>query len=384
MCGCELERRALVALTLVSYSRSNMNALRSLCFGSLGIFACAIACGGSDAGSSSEASGGASASAGTSGAGIGTAGALSASGGRLGTSGAAGTAGAAANAGSSSGGSFASGGDGANGGSANGGDDAGGAAQSGGQGGASAGSAGSAQGGAAGASSGLDPTKTPGKNFDLSHFQLQLPIADGTNVKTITSAQLATYTSDYFYTATDGAMTFWCPVTGAHTANTEYPRSELRETAVGGDWQISGKHSLTARFKVTKTPPGNKGMIIGQVHGNKTDGTAEVLKLEWMTSNAIIASVEENNSPATQQNLPLGNYTLGSEYTYLIQLENSTLTVTIQDDQGGSKSITSPYTAASWKEDTYYFKLGDYVQVNTGADTDGGRVSFYSFTITHG
>ena len=29
--------------------------------------------------------------------------------------------------------------------------------------------------------------------------------------------------------APDGAMTFWCPVTGAHTMNTHYPRTELRE-----------------------------------------------------------------------------------------------------------------------------------------------------------
>ena len=42
------------------------------------------------------------------------------------------------------------------------------------------------------------------------------------------------------------------------------------------------------------------------------------------------------------------------------------------------------YSAASWSKDSYYFKLGDYVQLNTGAATNGGRVSFYSFAIKHG
>lgn len=365
-----------------------MNALRSRLFGSIGIFACAAACGGSDAGSGAEASGGQVAATGGATGGGGAASAGASSGGAVASSGGSAGAGGAAQGGggqssAGQGGGSVGGGGSAQGGAAQGGAPQGGAPQGGSaEGGAAQG--GAAQGGSGGSSTGLDPAKTPGKNFDLSHFQLQLPIADGANVKTISSAALATYTSDYFYTAPDGAMTFWCPVTGAHTAHTEYPRSELRETAVGGDWQITGKHSLVARFKVTKTPPGSKGMIIGQVHGNKTDGTSEVLKLEWMSSNAIVASVEKDTDPSAQQNIPLGNYTLGSEYTYAIELANSTLKVTITDAQGTSKSITSPYTAASWKEDTYYFKLGDYVQVNTGADADGGRISFYSFTITHG
>ena len=355
-----------------------------MCFGSLGIFACAIACGGSD-GSADMSSSGAAANAGSSSAGSGSAGGPAASGGHTSTSGGSVSVGGSSvnSAGNSGGGATSVAGATSSAGADAGG--LGGAAQAGaaGVGGAQGGSGGAQQGGAAGSGTGLDPTKVPGKNFDLSHFQLQLPIADGDSVKQISASALATYTSEYFYTDTDGAMTFWCPVTGAHTPNTHYPRTELRETAVGGDWQITGKHSLIAKFKVTKSPS-SKGTIIGQIHGNATDGTAEVLKLEWLSTNQIVASVEDNNDPATQVNKTIGSYTLGSEYTYSIQLENSNLTVTITDGQGGSKSVTSPYTAASWKNDSYYFKLGDYVQLNTGADTDGGRVSFYSFTITHG
>src|SRR5882724_9988709 len=83
--------------------------------------------------------------------------------------------------------------------------------------------AGASQGGAAGvgqagsggmSGSGLDPAAPPGKNFDLSHFALQLPVSNGSGgVEQISN--LATYASQYFYSGTDGALVFWCPVTGA-------------------------------------------------------------------------------------------------------------------------------------------------------------------------
>jgi Alginate lyase len=231
-----------------------------------------------------------------------------------------------------------------------------------------------------GGAAGLDPTQPPGVNFDLSRFTLQLPLADGDSVQQI--KDLSVYTSDYFYTAPDGAMAFWCPVTGATTPNSHYPRTELRENAIGGDWAISGTHSMTASFKVTKTPS-SKGTIIGQVHGNAVDGTGEILKLEWTSANEIIASVEDNNN-ANQSDKGLGTYPLNALLSYTIKLENSQLTVSVSDAKGATKTVTSSYTASRWTKDSYYFKLGDYVQLNTGASTDGGRVSFYSFAITHG
>src|SRR5258706_13242013 len=138
-------------------------------------------------------------------------------------------------------------------------------------------------------------------------------------------------------------MTFWCPVTGPPTPNTHYTRTEVRELATGGDWSISGTHSLTAKFKVTQTPP-SKGTIIGQIHGNATGGTAEILKLEWTTQNTIVASVEDDNNPATQIDKTIGSYALGDQISYAIKLQNSTLQVTITDSNGESKSVSSPYT----------------------------------------
>ena len=67
----------------------------------------------------------------------------------------------------------------------------------------------------------------PSDNFDLSHWSLTLP-DQGASV--ITPAQLtAGFTNSWFYSGADGAMVFWCPVTGGTTSASDYPRSELRE-----------------------------------------------------------------------------------------------------------------------------------------------------------
>ncbi len=246
---------------------------------------------------------------------------------------------------------------------------------------ASAGSAGreSTAGAAGAADVGLSPERVPGENFDLTHWALQLPVASGNSVEQI--KDLSSYTSVYFFSGPDGAMTFWCPVTGATTPNTHYPRTELRELPVGGDWDITGHHRLTAQLKMLQNPP-SKGTVIGQIHGNATGGTSEVLKLEWMSDNQLVASVEANDDPAKQLNHTLGTYKLGELLSYTAELQDSMLTVSVTND-AGTQSYTTPYTAGSWQSDKYYFKLGAYVQLDSGTDQQGGRVAFYAVAVEH-
>src|SRR5437867_13232120 len=105
----------------------------------------------------------------------------------------------------------------------------------------------------------LDPTKPPSGNFDLTHWKLTLPV-DSSGVTNgdaaeIQVSQLSTGYSNalYFYTAPDGAMVFWAPVTGATTSGSTYPRSELREMINPGsssvNWSGYGTHLLDARCK---------------------------------------------------------------------------------------------------------------------------------------
>jgi hypothetical protein len=220
----------------------------------------------------------------------------------------------------------------------------------------------------------LDPSKPPGTNFNLSIWTLQTPVASGSSVVQIKPADLmAGYTSQWLSTAEDGAMSFWCPVTGATTSsNTHYPRSELRETWPDGDWPLAGHHRLDAVCRVMQVPD-NGRIIIGQIHGH-VDGS-EIIKLYW-DNGKLSAAVEPNRSSET--GLALGSAKIGDTIAYSLEMQDGKLKVAAD-----GKSVAYDYTASTWKTDTYYFKAGAYVQDDTGPSSVGGRVRFYSLTVEH-
>src|SRR5947209_16011728 len=102
----------------------------------------------------------------------------------------------------------------------------------------------------------------PGNNFDLSHWKLTLPIDNlgGTlgEAAEIKNPLLQSYTSQFFFTGSDGAMVFWCPVIGAVTSSATDSRTELRELLDGSssdvNWTGYGTHILRAQCKVTQQP----------------------------------------------------------------------------------------------------------------------------------
>ena len=62
------------------------------------------------------------------------------------------------------------------------------------------------------------------------------------------------YTSPYFRTDTDGAMTFWAPANGALSARADYARAELRQmidpSSNAVNWSNQGRAHLDARLRV--------------------------------------------------------------------------------------------------------------------------------------
>ena len=92
---------------------------------------------------------------------------------------------------------------------------------------------------------GLDPGVAPGGNFDLSLWELQEPVGRAGAPTTILPAQLegaSGFHDTYFFTdPTDGSMSFWDPEDGVTTANSNYPRSELREMTSGAPREL-GAH----------------------------------------------------------------------------------------------------------------------------------------------
>ena len=122
----------------------------------------------------------------------------------------------------------------------------------------------------------LNPDLPPSGNFDLSHWNLTLPTGSSGHPNVISTSTLTGgYTSQYFYTGTDGAMVFWCPVTGVTTSGSTYPRTELRETNSDGskyNWNVKdGTATLSATVAVNQVPSSGR-VVIGQIHDTGAGG----------------------------------------------------------------------------------------------------------------
>jgi len=223
----------------------------------------------------------------------------------------------------------------------------------------------------------LDPLKPPGQNFNLRNWKLTLPDATATE---ISASQLnGGYTSTYFYTGPDGAMTFWAPVTGGTTANSSYPRSELRELISpqnsSSNWLGFGTHILRGQCKVLQAPSTQK-LIVGQVHGYNVQ---LLVKLQW-EDGQLEASVKNNPVGGGSTRYPLGSAALGSLITYEIKVVDGVVSVTAN---GRSMSHDFFATDPAWRSVTYYFKAGNYLQDNAGLPVEGGIVAFYDLFVSH-
>lgn len=230
----------------------------------------------------------------------------------------------------------------------------------------------------------LDPRVSPGGNFDLSVWELQEPIGSPGNPTTIPTSQLVGrngFHDAYFFTdPVDGAMTFWDPENGVTTANSNYPRSELREMKGGApaNWAVTGTHTLSATLKVTMVPD---HVCVGQIHlGTGTPAsTKPLLELFYFATGAITLGIEQSPAGGNEVQHPVGNVPLGTKWSYVIGLSGNTITLAI--DGGATQSFPMSTT---FNQENMYFKAGNYDQsVGTNAAV-GAKVAFYALKIFHG
>lgn len=131
----------------------------------------------------------------------------------------------------------------------------------------------------------LDPNAPPSENFDLSYWNLSVPIDNGegegyAKATTIKVADLVDYElkdvedlndNDYFYTnTTDGGMVFRDYVGGARTSEgTSYSRTEFREMLRGTDTSIKTQ-GVNKNNWVFGNAPADQQTAAGAVDGNMT------------------------------------------------------------------------------------------------------------------
>lgn len=229
----------------------------------------------------------------------------------------------------------------------------------------------------------LSTSVAPGGNFDLSHWELQLPTGSPGSPTTIPPSRLEGtkgFQDSYFFTnATDGSMSFWDPENGVTTPNSSFARSELREMNANGspaDWSVPGTHTLSATVKATQVP---NHVCVGQIHlGDNSGSTKPLLELFYYANGNIEMAIEQTPAGGNEVQHFVANVPLGQRWSYVIGLSGGN-TITLKLN-GANHSWSLP---TSFRSLPMYFKAGDYDQSTGSSSTVGAKVQFYALTITH-
>ncbi|EMI19585.1 Alginate lyase 2 domain protein [Rhodopirellula maiorica SM1] len=229
------------------------------------------------------------------------------------------------------------------------------------------------------------PTDDHG-DIDLNCWKLTLPVdasgsTDGKATEIPVTKLVSGYNDSYFKKNANGSVTFWCPVTGAKTEGTEYPRSELREMLDPGDpsvnWTAQGTHILDAECRISKIPSSSK-VIIGQIH-SYTGKAKPLVKLQYF-KNRIEALVKVSPTAGKDKKLTFPNIEFNTAISYQFQLNDGLLTITVNGESQSQDIIDSN---SGWGDETFYFKAGVYVQDNEGDESEGAQATFSKLAVTH-
>ena len=233
----------------------------------------------------------------------------------------------------------------------------------------------------------LSTSEAPGGNFDLSHWELELPTGSTGNTTTIAPAQLKGangFQDKYFYTSSsDGSMTFWDPENGV-TLGSSYPRTELREmssSTTPAEWNpATGTHTLSATLSSDKVP---NHVCVGQIHDdNSQPGSKPLLELYYYSNGDIKIGIEKTPAGGDEPQTLVTNVALGKQWSYAISLTGgATINLTIT---AGSATKTMHWPIpSSFQGYLMYFKAGDYDQSVGTSATVGALVHFYALSFHH-
>jgi hypothetical protein len=167
----------------------------------------------------------------------------------------------------------------------------------------------------------------PSRVFSLNPWKLTLPVASSSDpsiLSDILQPELASFEMPPWFAATSDkkGVIFRAPVNAPTTANSSYPRAELREMTGDGSeeefWSsVSGTHTLLLDQAITATPKNKPDVVAGQIHGDDDDLVVirlEGQKLFVARSKQDLATLDEN-------------YTLGKRFTVKFVAENGKIMV---------------------------------------------------------
>ena len=224
-------------------------------------------------------------------------------------------------------------------------------------------------------SSGLNGDVSPGHNFNLAPFQLQLPTGPTGHPDTVSGSELKSYTdSPYFYTnKSDGAMVMADPKEGTTTIGSKHPRVELRENAI---WKTSGTNILRGTVEVAEVPDHT---TVAQIFQG-TGPSKPLCELQVKASGLVQLLLESTNTGGVSTTPHITTVTIGKKFDYELKLSGTTIFVTVN---GVSTTFPMP---SEFIGESFYFKAGDYDQsatAGTPSATASTVVKYYALSITH-
>jgi hypothetical protein len=231
----------------------------------------------------------------------------------------------------------------------------------------------------------LDPGYAPGGNFDLKHWDLQLPVGSPGKPDIIPSAKLQGrdgYQDSYFFTESgDGAMVMKVPGNPSSsgcvtTSHSPHCRSELREVDPANGHPISwnpqaGTNRLMATVAVPQPDNGKHGTVIGQIHIDESISFKPLCLLYYNKDGDIVVGVEQTRAGNDEVFTKLGNVPVGKQFSYEIDYDSNQLRVGINGhfQTLSTFSLDAPLS---------YFKAGNYNQGSSPSE-----VHFFALTIQH-
>jgi hypothetical protein len=230
----------------------------------------------------------------------------------------------------------------------------------------------------------LNPGVAPGGNFNMTYWNLQLPIGSAGNPTTIPSSQLQGNSGyqnySYFFTESgDGAMVMKVPGspddTGCVTTpNSTHCRTELAETS---SWSPNNAtNRMKATLAVEQADPTQYGTVIGQIHMDASVSTKPVCELYYAQDGDIYIGVEQTRSGDDEVFTYVGNVSIGTQFSYEIEYYDNELKVALNGNflpNLDTYSLDAPLS---------YFKAGNYNQ-STDSQSGPSDVHFFALTIQH-
>jgi len=185
----------------------------------------------------------------------------------------------------------------------------------------------------------------------------------------------------YFYRSEEG-LVFAAEYTGVTTsAETKYSRTELREMngAEENNWTIAGTSELRCRLKVTELGGGANKLFFMQIHG-KRPKSKPLLKCIWEKGKIRLLTKTGEQLRDFKRKQDYAAVPLNEWFTCTIKINPQTLSI---DVNGGTvETYTAEEVLNYWpKDNTYYFKVGNYLQHNTPGATS--TVVFSSIEVSH-